>query len=458
MLVLSIVCFKYVKGMNIIPSKYLNIFLIGIIVLNIFGILFMIIKGVITKIISGIFYVLLFIISIIGIKYSKDTTDFLDNSFNNNVDITVYSVLVLNNSNYNKIEDLNNTKMGYINFDIVEKDYLDVLNKLIKVEYEEDNLYNLYNKLLNGSLSSIVLNDTYLTLIEDEYKDFNEKVKVLYSYNVEREVKKSNTDIKSFEPINIYVSGSDSRNDTIVANSLSDVNMILTINPYTHKILITGIPRDCYVQLHGTSVLKDKLTHAGAYGLEMSETTLEDFLGIDIDYSIKVSMPSVVKIVDFLGGIDVYSDTAFRSAHYPAWYVNEGINHMDGKKALAYARERYAYSDGDKHRVRNQQQVIEAILGKITTNKDILFKYDEFLDSFSDLYVTDIPKELVSIIISDQLENMSGWSIEKQWLDGTYEYAKTYTLPNMNLIVMYPDETSLKNSVDNINKVLNEKK
>ena len=229
MIILSIVCFKYVKGMNIIPSKYLNIFLIGIIVLNIFGILFMLIKGVITKIISGIFYVLLFIISIIGIKYSKDTTDFLDNSFNNNVDITVYSVLVLSNSNYNKIEDLNNTKMGYINFDIVEKDYLDELNKLIKVEYEEDNLYNLYNKLLNGSLSSIVLNDTYLTLIEEEYEDFNEKAKVLYSYNVEREVKKSNTDIKSFEPINIYVSGSDSRNNTIVANSLSDVNMILTI-------------------------------------------------------------------------------------------------------------------------------------------------------------------------------------------------------------------------------------
>lgn len=457
MFILSVICFNSVLKMNIIPNKYLLLFGIVLFVLNLCGDLLLFFKGKIKKIFSILFYVLLLVICFIGIKYSKYTVDFFNKGFNNSKDITVYDVIVLKDSNYNSIEELDNKVMGYLSFDIENQKYLDDIKEKVNINLEQFDIKSLYENLLNKNIDSIIINDGLLYLFEDIYKDFSEETKILYSFDVEKIVEETKYDEEKLKSFNIYLSGSDSRSQYIVANSLSDVNMIITVNPNTNKILLTSIPRDYYVQLHGTTGLKDKLTHAGIYGVDMSRTTLEDVFGIKIDYSVKVGMPSVVKLVDLIGGIEVYSDTAFYSYHYKGWYVNLGMNYMDGTKALAYARERYAYEDGDKHRVRNQQQVLEAVFKKIVSDKSLLLRYEELLNSFSSLYVTDIPKELITEFMKYELDKMPNWTIEKQFVDGYGMYTETYSMPGWTaLYVLVPDENSLNAAINKINEVFND--
>ena len=459
MLALSLLCFKYVSDMDILPSKYLYLFLIIILALNGISILLLFIKGIISKIFSGILYILLAIISIVGIKYSKDTINFLDNSFSNNKEVITYNVIVSSNSTITKIEDLNNTIMGYLFLDIDDDSYLEKIKEKVSVELKETDIYGIYDGLLNNEINSILINEAYLDMLEEEYKDFNEKTKVIYSFNIEKEKEEEKEVIEKLEPINIYLSGSDSRSGYISASSRSDVNMILTINPNTHTILLTNIPRDYYVQLHGTTGLKDKLTHAGIYGTDMSIKTIEDLLDIKINYSVKVGFSSVIKLVDLVGGVDIYSDTAFTS-HCKDKFAERvkvfvGMNHFTGAQALSYARERYAYIDGDNHRGRNQQQVIEAVLKKVMTNKSLLLKYDSLLSSFSDLYITDIPKELITMLIKQQLEDMSSWEVISQQVTGYGATAQTYSMPGWNLYVMIPDTNSVETAVSKIKEVIN---
>ena len=262
---------------------------------------------------------------------------------------------------------------------------------------------------------------------------------------------------KIVRPINVYISGSDSRSKNLSVNSKSDVNMIVSINPYTHEILLTSIPRDYYVQPYGKTGLKDKLTHVGIYGLTASTKTVEKLFGINIDYSVKVGMNAVVEVVDLVGGIEVYSDISFNSYHYPGWTVKQGMNKLDGKKALAYARERYAYATGDRHRIRNQQQVLEAVLKKAMTDKSLLLKYDKLLESLGNFYKTDIPGEVIKEFMQEQLNDMPTWKFTTQAVDGLGEYRTTYTTPNNQRYVMIPNEADIKKASSAI-KSMNSKK
>jgi len=462
MLLLSLICFKYVYDMNIIPNKYLYIFLGILLGLNIISSLFLFLRGLIFKVLSVILYFILAIISVVGIKYAGNTLEFLNNSFNNSKEYIVYNVLVSNNSNFKAIDELNNSNMGYLFVDVDNDDYLDIISKKINVKLKEYGVSELYDKLINSEIESIVINEGYLDLLEEEIDDFSSNTRLLYTYKVE--VKKDDNivenKIEKLEPLSIYLSGSDSRSGTIASSGLSDVNMIITINPNTHNILLTSIPRDYYVQLHGTTGLKDKLTHAGFYGIDMSKNTIEDFMNIELDYSIKVGFNSVIKLVDLVGGIDVYSDISFKSrcgdGGAERVHINEGMNHLNGAQALSYARERYAYIDGDRHRVRNQQQVLEAVFNKIISDKSMLLKYDSLLNSFSDLYVTDIPKEFITLLIKHQLEEMPSWTIESQSLDGYGASGKTYSMPGYdNLYVMIPYEDTIISASKKINEILN---
>ena len=460
MLILSLVCFKYIYDLDILPNKYLFLFLGVILILNIISMVFIFMKGIITKILSGILYLLLGFISVIGIKYAGNTIEYLNKGFSNDIEYTIYNVMVLKDSNYESINNLNNTDMGYLFIDIDDDRYLDLVKDKVNVNLKQLGIEELHDNLINKDIDSIIINEAYLDLIENEYTDFSELTKILDTVKIEKESENKNKEtIKELKPINIYLSGSDSRSGLVSSSSLSDVNMMVTINPYTHTILLTNIPRDYYVQLHGTSGYKDKLTHAGIYGTDMSINTIEDLLETEIEYYVKVGFSSVIKIVDLVGGIDVYSDTAFKShckdGGAQSVYVKVGMNHFNGAQALSYARERYAYNNGDIHRGQNQQQVIEAVLNKIMTNKSLLLKYDSLLNSFSELYKTDIPKELITLLIKQQLEDMSSWKIEKQTLTGYDGFNKTYSWPNQDLYVMIPDTNSVNDAVEKIDEIYN---
>ena len=234
--------------------------------------------------------------------------------------------------------------------------------------------------------------------------------------------------------------------------------MIMTINPKERKILLTSIPRDYYIQLHGTSGYKDKLTHSGIYGINMSKYTLEDLFNIKIDYTIKVGFQSVIDIVDLIDGIDIISDSTFtthcKDGGAEQTNIKEGLNHLTGPQALSYARERYAYTEGDNHRIQNQQQVLEAIITSSFKNKNIIKQYKEFLESFKNLYRTDIPDSLIKLYIKNQLNDNKPWTIEKQVVTGTGSSNITYSMPGRYLYVMIPNNKSVEKATNNINNLI----
>lgn len=452
--ILSCILYSRIYLMNIVPDKYLKLLLLGLCFINVVIILLFTLKNKFCKIIGFFLYLILFIVYIIGIKYSNTTLKFLNSAFKIKKEVIVYDVITLKDSSYNELKDLENKSIGLLNID--NNDYIKNIKDILNVKTEDNDLFNTYNKFINNKLDGIVINESYLTLLEDQYEGFKDLFKIVYTFDIELEMKNNVSEVKKLKPVTIYITGLDSRSGKIESAGLSDVNMLVTINPKTNKILLTGIPRDYFVQLHGTTGLRDKLTHAGMYGAEMSKNTVEDLFDMKIDYTVKVGFNSVIDIVDMIGGIDINSDKGFWSYHYPGWFVEEGINHMDGEHALAYARERYAYKEGDEHRVKNQLQVFTAIFEKIIKDKSILFKYDTLLDELSDLYSTNVPKSYVTLLIKDQINDMKSWNISNQSVTGTYINRECYTLPGIEVTVMEPDTESVKQAKANIEKVLSE--
>ncbi len=260
-------------------------------------------------------------------------------------------------------------------------------------------------------------------------------------------------------PFVLYISGVDSRTGIDNPTALSDVNILMVINPKQSKILLASIPRDTYVQLHGTEGLKDKLTHAGMYGIEMSKTTIEDFLGITIDRTLKVSFDTVVDVVDELDGIEIYSDTAMNIKSERSGkicYFVEGKQVIDGECALRFSRERKTYYTGDKHRGANQQEVLTAIIQKISGSKEYLLKAPEILEVAADSFETSLSRDEITSFIRMQLNEPKNWQIESIAVDGEGVLEPTYSISDQNLYVMIPDEESLKSFVDKINEYLNE--
>lgn len=258
------------------------------------------------------------------------------------------------------------------------------------------------------------------------------------------------------EPFAVYISGSDSRTG-IETTARSDVNIVVVVNPEREKILLVSIPRDTYVQLHDTTGLKDKLTHAGVYGVEMSKATIEDFLRIQIDDTIKVSFDTVIRVVDQLDGIDIESDQAMslKAENGKLCEYVVGKQHVDGDCALRFARERKSYETGDRHRGENQQQVIASIIGKLSSSRDYVMKLPEILDIAADSFETSFSRNEISDFIRMQLVNGPKWSVESIAVDGTGTYEPTYSMgANRPLYVMIPSEASVDNVVKKIQQYL----
>ena len=452
-------------NLDIIPNKYLIIFIIILCVLNIIIGLLLSSKKIISNIIGFILFALIVVASIFGFKYSGKISKYFDKAFNNiEYETTTYSVVVLKDSKYNTIEDLNQKSIGYVTLDYKNNEFEYSLKDIVLLNYKPyDNSYNMYEDLSNNRIESMIINDIYLEFLEDEDSKVEKKIKVIYTFEIKEEVASTKEVSNELKPINILISGSDSRvTNKIQSKTRSDVNMIATVNPNTHEVLLTSIPRDAYVQLHGTSGNKDKLTHSGIYGLNMTKTTIEDFLGIEIDYVVKVGFGTVINVVDTIGGIDIYADqdvyTHCGDGGAKRTQVYKGWNHFNGAQALSYARERKGYAEGDYHRVQNQQQVLEAIFTKIMTDKSLLSKYEEVLDSLSSLYVTDIPSTLIKRIVKQQLDDMKSWKIEKQQVKGEGKMGvETYSMPGWKLWVMIPYQDSVKKNANNINNLISGK-
>lgn len=442
--------------LNVLKNSYftlLSMFLVGIcFILN-----YRLIKSKrsIAKKIIIIIIILLSIINIVGIKYTQNTIKFIDNITKIKYEKQTYSVIVLN-SNYKEISDLNDKKIGFLSTNI---NYDKTTKKLDKKIDFKDNKYEDIGSLIagiyNNEVDAIVIDEAYLDIIEDNHINFYNESKVIYTFSINVKTKDTvkKVDINK-DPFIIYISGSDSRTG-VETTARSDVNIVAVVNPKENKILLISIPRDYYVQLHGTTGTKDKLTHAGVYGIEKSITTIEDLLDIDINYYTKVSFNTVINVVDVIDGIDIYSDKTFKPHTNKSCDIYEGDNHLNGECALAFARERYTYLSGDRHRGQNQQAVITAIVDKLSHNPKYLVKYKDILEAIDGSFVTDLTYDEITSLAKYQLSELKEWKVESISLDGTGSMESTYSMGNIKLYVMLPDESTIETAKTKINEYLN---
>ncbi|MGV9002302.1 MAG: LCP family protein [Candidatus Saccharimonadaceae bacterium] len=285
----------------------------------------------------------------------------------------------------------------------------------------------LYTTAYMRELQSLTNNDVY------------QQLEILATIRVQVVNKTAKADVT--KPFAIYLSGIDTYGD-VSKTSRSDVNIIIAVNPKNHKILLVNTPRDYYVQLHGTTGVKDKLTHAGLYGIDTSVSTLEDLYGIDINYNVRINFTSLVKVVDAIGGVDVNSEYNF-SADGNHFVL--GQNHLDGKQALAFSRERHSFEGGDRTRGQNQMKVITGIINKMS-QPSMALKAGGILSALSSVIQTNMPTSDTNTIIRDQLDSMAKWSVTSTSVDGAGASLPTYSMGAQKLYVMIPNEASLQSA------------
>ena len=258
------------------------------------------------------------------------------------------------------------------------------------------------------------------------------------------------------EPFVVYLSGVDNRGE-LTEKARSDVNILAVVNPTTKRVVLINTPRDYYVDLAGTDS-KDKLTHAGLYGVETSMATLGNLYGIHVDHYIRINFAGFISIIDAVGGVDVYSDQAFTSVGSPGYYdpttFAEGWNHLDGKSALAFARERHAFASGDIQRGINQMKVIDAMANKLKS-PTVLMSFSKLMDAVSNCFVTSLSQEQISALVRMQLGDLANWDIESCSVTGSSgKSSQCYSAKGQSLYVMKPDESSVSKAKELIASVL----
>lgn len=443
--------------LDMIPFKYLIIFYI------VFGLLYLYLfitsfpKKIKNKfrISSCVFLILFGTIFGIGIKYLNDTMDFVGVISKDLFQKEVYYVMTLDDSKYKNIKDLDGKSIGIYSSKNGEE-AIKLLDKKIKSTSKEyKNVVELFEDLQDNKIDAVLINESTKNLLDTDLADMELKLKEIYKVYVSIE----KTDIVKVvditkKPFNIYVAGGDAYG-SIDNVTNTDVNMIITVDPVNRKVLLTSIPRDYYVNLpsFGNDAY-DKLTHAGYYGIEESVKAIENLLDIDINYYVKVNFSTIEGVIDAIKGVDVYSDYSFNECAYGIYHFNKGMNHLNGKQALAFARERKSFSDGDIQRVKNQQKILTAIIDKVTSSTTLVTNFSQILDSVGNSFSTNMETKSINRFIKMQLNDMRGWSIESQNLVGTDLYTYTYTYPNLQLYVMKQDENSIAMSKNKINKYL----
>lgn len=453
--ILFLVTMYFIYHLNILPSKYFLI--VGILLLLVvLGIDFKLIRKKTGKVSRG-FFTVFGVLLIVGIlyllTYIDATHDFVNSMISKNQEVVTYHVIVKENT-YQKIKELENHKISYLENDTNYTKLKSLMEK--DISYSESGITNistLISDLEDSSTDAILLEDSYYQMLKEEYEEL-EEVKIVKSYRliVKKELEKEISKDTTKDSFLVYISGIDTYG-TISSVSRSDVNIIAVVNPNTSKILLVSIPRDYYVQLHNTTGLKDKLTHAGIYGIDKSVDTIEDLLDIDIDYYIRLNFSTLTKSIDLLGGVDVYSDLTFTPWTNQSITIKEGINHMNGEMALAFARERYAYTSGDRKRGENQQAIITAMIKKMTDKSNIM-KIKSILASLEGTFETSMSYEDISNLIKRQLSDNINWDITSISLDGTGSMQKTYSMGNRNLYVMIPDTNTIVKAQEEIQNVL----
>lgn len=452
--------------LNVLPSKFLFPLTIGVVVLDAIFILLLIYfsKNVVSKIICIVLTLFICVASCMGGYYISKTQNVLSNITNvaKHAKNTV-SVIVKESSSIKNKSQLNGVSVGSLRLN--EQGSKKALKELssegiVLNQKEYDSMTALLEDFYNGEVDSIIINESSRSQILDmeDYSNFDSNTRVVYqtSYKVKNNDSATSVSDITSKPFNVLISGSDTRGG-FDENGRSDVIMIATVNPKTHTILLTSVPRDFYVTTAcdaGDGCMQgalDKITHTGIHGTNTTKRTVEQLLGIEINYTFKVGFDTVTELVDILGGVDVYVEPGY-AVHTSYLNVNEGINHLNAEQALAFARERYSYTEGDRQRTKNQQQVLMGIV-KEATKPSVITNYAAIMDTMANTFSTTMSNEEITDLIKYQLNNNPTWKMEQYMVDGTGDTLMCAELGDA-ASVMVPDQSTVKMAKDKINAVL----
>ena len=444
-LVASIVLIVMLNFLDVLPSGFKLLIDVLLILLCMVTAITQrwIIPGLITKVLSLFMSALL----IAGSVYINTTNKTIDKISNSYTKVSSMAVYVLADNPAESIYDLSGNTFGIISN--LEREDTDKTIAMLESEMEEtlsvaeyQSAVMLVDALIAGEINVAVMNSSYLNMVTDmdEYKGYESKIKCVMTYNIESYIVDEEPDeelITSDDCITIYISGVDCVGAANV-NRNSDVNIICTLNKKTHQVLLISTPRDFYVPLSISNGIKDKLTHSGAYGVDVSVNTLEMFYGINIDYYVKVNFSGFVNVIDALGGIEVYSEYDF-VAYHGGYSYHKGMNSVNGLEALGFARERYSFPTGDRQRGRNQMEVIKELVNKLTST-EMITNYNAVMESIGACVVTDMPQEVITDLVKLQIEEMPVWDIKTFSVNGKGSSEYTYSIPNYPVYVMIPDD------------------
>ena len=444
---------------NFLSFRFLNIIItIGLLVVLAISIFLQ--KAKKSTLVTTIILVVFSLISLVGVFGFKQMID-ITNRMNQTAAFSEVemSVVVPKDSDIKDVNQLTTvqapTKVDKNNVDTL----MSALKKDKKVDVKVDDVASYqeaYDNLKSGKSKAMVLSGSYASLLESVDSNYASHLKTIYTYKIKTKNNNSAKQVDS-KVFNIYISGIDTYG-SISTVSRSDVNIIMTVNMNTHKILLTTTPRDAYVKIPGGGADQyDKLTHAGIYGVETSEKTLENLYGIKIDYYARINFTSFLKLIDQLGGVTVHNDQAFTSLHGKFDFPVGDIQ-MNSEQALGFVRERYSLDGGDNDRGKNQEKVISAIVNKLASLKSVS-NFTSIVNNLQDSVQTNMSLDTINALANTQLDSGSKFTVTSQAVTGTGSTGQltSYAMPNSSLYMMKLDDSSVESASQAIKNLMEEK-
>ena len=454
-LVLLFTMFNY----NFLSFRFLNIIItIGLLVVLAISIFLQKTKK--SPLVTTVVLVIFSLVSLVGIFGFKQMID-ITNRMNQTAAFSEVemSIVVPKDSDIKDVSQLTSvqapTKVDKNNIDTL----MSALKKDKKVDVKVDDVASYqeaYDNLKSGKSKAMVLSGSYASLLESVDSNYASHLKTIYTYKIKTKNNNSAKQVDS-KVFNIYISGIDTYG-SISTVSRSDVNIIMTVNMNTHKILLTTTPRDAYVKIpDGGADQYDKLTHAGIYGVETSEKTLENLYGIKIDYYARINFTSFLKLIDQLGGVTVHNDQAFTSLHGKFDFPVGDIQ-MNSEQALGFVRERYSLDGGDNDRGKNQEKVISAIVNKLASLKSVS-NFTSIVNNLQDSVQTNMSLDTINALANTQLDSGSKFTVTSQAVTGTGSTGQltSYAMPNSSLYMMKLDDSSVESASQAIKNLMEEK-
>ena len=442
--------------LNILPSKYLTILLLGELVLYLLGLILYNLKNKALIIIGIILYVIGMTGNVAAYYYLSKTNNYIEKTLSPQTYTiqTKYYVVTSKNNTVNNISELQkNQKIEYYKY---SRSINQALKDLGNYDYvgsdtASQSMERAYNE--NGYFLIASVNYDYLMDSTNLYS--RENYKIINEFTVKEKIKKSN-EVK--DVYNIYINGLD------FTGIMRDYNLIATINLKTNKIVLTSIPRDYYIDVPAYN-MKDTLMCLGSLDSEVSKEALEKLFSTKIDYTINLNTNSLVNIVNAINGVDFCSDYEFTTTHAlvtdtyndskgKKLHVNKGCKTYNGLEILTIARERNAFPGRDRYRQKNCRQILINIAKKLAS-ATTLTNYTEVLNSFDGLYTTDMNDKTVKSLIKSAIENPN-FEIIEQSVDGSDGIGVGH-LGTQESWIMNPDMNTVNKAKEEINKILNEK-